>query len=215
MIRKMIAVPLAAALPLVAGLAALPAARAQSSSNQTTNPAPRDDGGAAPRSLSLAVPDLSNRPELIEAAKIKPVAPETLERALPSKIAGLARTASNKTVQPIGPALFSIVSARYGATGAERTVELTVLDPAGLPGIGEIVPVPAAGETAECIGRTLRRVEIGGFPAVVADGAEGLPSLLQVRPDGRIRVTMQGWGVTGKDLAAAASSMDLAKLAKL
>jgi hypothetical protein len=57
-------------------------------------------------------------------------------------------------------------------------------------------------------------MEIDGFPAAVADGADGLPSLLQVIPGGRIRVTMQGQGVTAKDLVAAASSMDLAKLAR-
>lgn len=213
MIRTSIAPPLLATLALLAGLASSPAARAQSSPDQPTPPAPRDDGGTAQKATGLMAPDLDSRPDLIAAAKIKPVPPETLERALPAKIAGLSRTESNKSVHPIGPALLSTVTARYGATGAERSVEMTVLDPAGLPKIGDVIPVPAAGETAEYIGRTLRRVEIGGFPAAVADGVDGLPSLLQVSPGGRIRVTMQGYGVTGKELAAAASSMDLAKLA--
>jgi hypothetical protein len=214
MIEKRIAFPPAVALALVAGLAASPAAHAQSSSGQSTEPAPRDEGGAAPKALSLAAPDLASRPDLIEAAKIKPVPPETLERALPAKVAGLPRTESNKTAQPVGPVVLSIVTARYGAAGAARTVEVTVLDPAGLPAIGEIIPVPAAGEAVDFAGRVLRRTEIGGFPAAVADGADGLPSLLQVIPGGRIRVTMKGQGVTGKDLVAAASSMDLAKLAR-
>jgi hypothetical protein len=214
MIEKRIVFPPAVALALVAGLAASPAVRAQSSPGQSTEPAPREEGGAAAKALSLAAPDLASRPDLIEAAKIKPVPPETLERALPAKVAGLSRTESNKTVQPVGPVVLSIVTARYGAAGAARTVEVTVLDPAGLPAIGEIIPVPAAGEAVDYAGRVLRRTEISGFAAAVADGADGLPSLLQVIPGGRIRVTMQGQGVTGKDLVAAASSMDLAKLAR-
>jgi hypothetical protein len=214
MIEKLIASRHAAALMLLAGLAASSAARAQSSPGQSTDPVPHAEGGDAPKSLSLSKPDLASRPDLIEAAKIKPVPPETLERVLPAKVAGLARTESNKTVQPVGPVMLSVVTARYGAAGAARTVEVTVLDPAGLPTVGEIIPVPAAGETTEYAGRLLRRTEIGGFPAAVADGADGLPSLLQVIPGGRIRVTMQGHGVTGKDLAAAAATMDLAKLVR-
>ncbi len=213
MLKKRIAAPLAAALSVLAGLTALPAVRAQPSSGQSTPPASRDQADSAPKAQSLATPDLASRPDLIEAAKIKPVPPEVLERALPAKVAGLARTESNKSVQPFGPILLSTATARYGATGAARTVEVTLLDPAGLPKFGEIIPVPAAGETAEFAGWTLRRVEIGGFPAAVADGAGGAPSVLQVCPGGRIRVTMKGYGVTGKELAAAASSMDLAKLA--
>jgi hypothetical protein len=214
MIEKLVASRPGAALALLAGLAVFPAARAQSSPGQTTDPAPKDGGGDAPKSLSLAKPDLASRPDLIEAAKVKPVPPETLERELPAKVAGLARTELNKTVQPVGPVLLSVVTARYGAAGAARTVEVTLLDPAGLPTIGEIIPVPSAGEAMDYAGRVLRRMEIDGFPAAVADGADGLPSLLQVIPGGRIRVTMQGQGVSGKDLAAAAASMDLAKLVR-
>jgi hypothetical protein len=212
MTKQPIALAAAATLLLLAGSAAFSATSAAAASGQQSNAAPRDDGSAAAKKLSLAAPDLASRPDLIEAAKIKPVPPETLERALPAKVAGLARTESNKSVQTIGPVMVSIASARYGAAGSARTVEVTVLDPAGLPTIGEDLPVPAAGETLDFAGRVLRRTEIAGFPAVVADGADGLPSLLQVIPGGRIRVTMQGYGVTWKDLAASASSIDLAKL---
>lgn len=204
----------AAALALLVGLAAPSPSRAQSPPSQSPKPAAPEGGESAPRELSLVGPDLNSRADLIEAAKVKPVPPETLERVLPAKVAGLARTKSNKTVQPIGPVVLSLVTARYGADGAARTVEVTVLDPAGLPTAGEIYPLPAAGETVDFAGRILRRTEVRGFPAVVADGADGLPSLLQVIPAGRIRVTMQGYGVSGADLAAAASSMDLAKLSR-
>lgn len=214
MTKRPIALATAASLLLLAGFAASSAAPAPSASGQQSNPAPRDDGSAAPTKLSLAAPDLASRPDLIEAAKIKPVPPETLERALPATVAGLARTESNKSVQAIGPVLVSIASARYGAADSARTVEVTVIDPAGLPTIGEVLPVPAAGETMDLMGRVLHRAEIGGFPAAVADGVDGLPSLLQVIPGGRIRVSMQGYGVTWNDLAAAASSIDLAKLAR-
>jgi len=212
MTKQPIALATAATLALLAGFAAYSASPAPSTSGQQSNSAPRDEGGTAPKALSLAAPDLASRPDLIEAAKIKPVPPETLERALPAKVAGLARTETNKTVQPIGPVVLSIATARYGAAGAARTVEVTVLDPAGLPTIGDLLPLPAAGETVEFAGRVLRRTEIGGFPATVADGVDGLPSLLQVIPAGRIRVTMEGQGVAGKDLVAAAASIDLANL---
>ncbi|MCU0231287.1 MAG: hypothetical protein MUC67_07895 [Acidobacteria bacterium] len=204
-------VPPARALVLAAALAALPAVPALSAPNPAPRPSasPQSDATKAP---VLAAPDLSARPDLIEAAKIKPVPPETLERALPATVAGLARTESNKTVQPVGPVLLSVVTARYGAAGAERTVEVTVLDPAGLPAIGEIIPIPAEGEALDYAGRVLRRTQVHGVPAAVADGADGLPSLLQIIPDGRIRITMQAYGVSAKDLVAAATAIDFSKL---
>jgi hypothetical protein len=204
-------VPSARALVLAATLAAMPAAPALSAPGPSPRPSasPQSEATRAP---VLSAPDLSSRPDLIEAAKIKPVPPETLERALPANIAGLARTESNKTVQPVGPALLSVVTARYGAAGAERTVEVTVLDPAGLPAIGEIIPIPSEGEALDYAGRVLRRTQIHGVPAAVADGADGLPSLLQVMPGGRIRITMQAYGVSGGELVAAATSIDFSKL---
>ncbi len=201
-------------LAMLAALVLLPVAAARPAAGQSPAPDPNSAGDPSPQSLSLAAPDLASRPDLIEAAKVKPVPPETLERVLPAKVAGLSRTGTDKSVQPIGPVVISVATGRYGAAGAARTAEVTVFDPAGLPKLGEILPLPEPGQEVEFTGRVLRRTEIGGFPAVVADGADGLPSLLQVIPGGRIRVTMQGNGVSAKDLAAAAASMNLASLVR-
>lgn len=206
--------PVSRRIALLTALVLLPLAAARPAAGQSPTPDPKPGGDPPPQSLSLAAPDLASRPDLIEAAKVKPVPPETLERVLPAKVAGLSRTGTDKSVQPIGPVVISVATGRYGAAGAARTAEVAVFDPAGLPKLGEIFPLPEPGQEVEFTGRVLRRTEIGGFPAVVADGADGLPSLLQVIPGGRIRVTMQGHRVSAKDLSAAAASMDLASLVR-
>ncbi len=175
---------------------------------------PREDGSVPQEALTLAAPDLDANPALIEAAKTRPLPPESLERLLPAKMAGLARASSNKKLQQVGPAMLTYATAQYGEL-PDRTIELKILDPGGLDASSELLPLPAAGELREFAGRTVHREEIAGFPAAVAPGQDGLPSLVQVSPGGRILVLLSAYGVAPAELVKAAGSVDLPRLAAL
>lgn len=204
------------AVPIAVLAAGGSAALGQSSSAGSPPGTPvREEGSVRQeQGLTLAAPDLASNPVLIEAAKTRPIPPETLERLLPAKVAGLTRSSASKKVERLGPAMLSVATAQYG-TAAQRMVELSLLDPGGLEGQGDVLPLPPKGGSQEFAGRTIRREEVAGFPAAVAAGQDGLPSLLQVSPGGRVRLTMTGYGVTTAELVKAAESVDLARLAAL
>ena len=200
------------ALPLLALLCASPAL-AQRSSRPDIDP----DG--TPRKMQLKPREQRTVREadaaLQRAAKVPPVAPETLALAIPERLGGFARKKVDPQVERVGPAMYSrVVVDLEGAEG--RQAKLLIVDTAGLPPETferRLEPLPR-GKRVAAGGLSREGREVSGFPAVSEEEGPKGPSRLQLAVAARLLVAVEGARLSADELAAIAQAVDYGRLVR-
>ncbi len=196
---------------VVAALSAVlllaPAARA----DRPTGSPPEE--GAKPK--RLAPPkrrNPSNVQTMRDAARVAPIVPESLARALPHALGNFAQTSIDANAEQVLQALWSKADAQYTEPGG-RTLRVLLADTAGLaPETAVVVPPLADGKREEAGGVVREGHEVHGFAAVSEDGGAQGTSRVQVVAAPRLRLTLTADHVPAKELLALAEGIDLTKL---
>jgi hypothetical protein len=161
----------------------------------------------------LRVSDAMNSPLTQHASLTRPVVPDRLREQLPDHLEKFKRTRLDARLIPVGPASMSEASAYYELE-PNRGFEVRLLDSAGLPQVGDYHPqIPAPGQIERADGFERKGVEIKGFRSLVitSHGAGDV----QIAAGPRIRIYLQGGGISGDALASLARGLDLAAIQQL
>lgn len=161
----------------------------------------------------LRINNYGDNPAAIAAARTPAVAPDKLARFVPAKLDKFSRNSLEPKTTSIGPAQLSQVEAIYSG-GESRGFSLLLIDSAGFPQRGTpFAEIPANGSVERRDGYERKGIEIKGHAAVIENTTDG--GTLQVRVSPRLRLILQGSGLSGDAMATLVRDLDLAGIAAL
>lgn len=161
--------------------------------------------------MQRRVVELDKSPVLIEAAKVRPVAPEILGRAIPATLGSYARGNVKTKINQVGPAMTA--EATTVLTGPKgRTISVRITDSAGMPEGATGRPTQLEPGEKTGAGSTGREgFDLDGYRAVIESAGD--ISRLNVWITPRIHLALEGEKVGRDGLVAAAKAIDLKALA--
>lgn len=198
-----------AALSAVMLLVAAPAARAERPTGSPPEEGAKPKRLAAPKRRPAAAAQAMR-----DAARVSPIVPESLARALPRALGNFARTSIEANAEQVMQALWTKADAHYTDTRG-RSMHVLLADTAGLaPETATVVAPLAKGQRAEADGIVREGHEVLGFAAVSEDGGPKGTSRVQVVVAPRLRLTLTADAVPASELLTLAEGVDLKTLAQ-